>query len=712
MNALLDHRLLFVTGKGGVGKTSVAAALALLAARTGRRTLVCSMDAKNALAAALDTAELAFRPRELEPNLFGMNMNTEDALREYLRLFVHVPLVGRIGPLARTFDFVADAAPGVKEILGVGKLAYEVRERHYDLVVVDAEASGHIVAQVGAPRVIRELVQVGMVRDQTRWMLEILEDPACSGVVVVTTPEEMPVNETIELLARLAAETRVAPLAIVANRVLPARFDRRQSEVVEHLGDAEDVLVEACGAGRPPGGAGRAAHRGPPARREPPLGTPAGGDAARSRGALRPGAVHQGDGPARRRARRRGARRGTGRRLMAATKGARGVSLDALLASKEMILVCGSGGVGKTTIAAALGLDAVVNQGGKVLVLTVDPARRLADAMGIGALGNQATRVPTTAFAEAGVEPRGELWAAMLDTKAGWDELIRRHAPDPAVRDSVLSNPLYQNITSHFVHSHDYLAMEQLHEVHASGDYDLVVVDTPPSRNALDVLDAPSRMIEFFGSRLLKWLTMPYRSRLFNVASKPFNQIADRVLGSHFLQDIAQFFVLFQAMEHGFVAHAREVEALLGDPRTVFVVVSTLEAAPAHEAGQLARELVEREFQLGAIIANRVMPAKLTSKAAAASARKLAEAVERGPFVTAVSGALAAEGTDVDPRAVHDVLQEVAGRFHEIALVATRESERRAELAALAPHVLDVETLPSDVHDLGGLLSVVGFLRA
>ena len=258
--------------------------------------------------------------------------------------------------------------------------------------------------------------------------------------------------------------------------------------------------------------------------------------------------------------------------------------------------MCGSGGVGKTTIAAALGLDAVVNQGGKVLVLTVDPARRLADAMGIGALGNQATRVPATAFAEAGVEPRGELWAAMLDTKAGWDELIRRHAPDPAVRDSVLSNPLYQNITSHFVHSHDYLAMEQLHEVHASGDYDLVVVDTPPSRNALDVLDAPARMVEFFGSRLLKWLTMPYRSRLFNVASKPFNQIADRVLGSHFLQDIAEFFVLFQAMEQGFVAHAREVEALLGDPRTVFVVVSTLEAAPAHEAGQLARELVEPRF--------------------------------------------------------------------------------------------------------------------
>jgi anion-transporting ArsA/GET3 family ATPase len=246
---LLDRRLLFVTGKGGVGKTSVAAALADLGARAGKRTLVCEMDAKGALAATFDTTPLAFEPRRLDPNLFAMAMNTEDSLKEYLRLFVKVPLVGRIGPLARTFDFVADAAPGVKEILAVGKLAYEVRERHYDLVVVDAEASGHIVAQIGAPRVIRELVQVGMVREQTAWMTEILEDPAVTGLVVVTTPEEMPVTETLELLGRLDRDAGVAPSAVVANRVLPALFDRRQAAVVDHLGDVEPLLVAAAGPG-------------------------------------------------------------------------------------------------------------------------------------------------------------------------------------------------------------------------------------------------------------------------------------------------------------------------------------------------------------------------------------------------------------------------------------------------------------------------------
>jgi anion-transporting ArsA/GET3 family ATPase len=162
-------------------------------------------------------------------------------------------LLGRIGPLARTFDFVADAAPGVKEILGVGKLCHEVRERTYDLVVVDAEATGHIVAQLGAPKVISNLVQVGLVRDQTGWMLDILQDPGTTGVVVVTTPEEMPVTETLELVGALESETGVAASAVVANRVQHALFDDRQCAVFERLGmvghvaTVEAMLVEAAG---------------------------------------------------------------------------------------------------------------------------------------------------------------------------------------------------------------------------------------------------------------------------------------------------------------------------------------------------------------------------------------------------------------------------------------------------------------------------------
>jgi anion-transporting ArsA/GET3 family ATPase len=238
---LFDRELIFVTGKGGVGKTTIATGLANLAARSGKRTLICEMDAKGDVAAALQPlgspqAEFGFEPSPVAPDLWAMAMNTEDSLREYLRLFLKIPLIGRLGSLASTFDFVASAAPGVKEILAVGKLCHEVRQGHYDLVVVDAEASGHVVAQIGAPVVIRELVALGPIREQTAWMSEILTDPARTAVVAVTTPEEMAVNETVELRARLQDQAEVDLTMVVANRVLPALFDRRRLDLLERIG--------------------------------------------------------------------------------------------------------------------------------------------------------------------------------------------------------------------------------------------------------------------------------------------------------------------------------------------------------------------------------------------------------------------------------------------------------------------------------------------
>ena len=247
MTDLLDRKLLFVTGKGGVGKTTIAASLALLAAQHGKNTLVGEIDAKGNLADFYETGPTAFKEREVSPGLWAMSMDTEESLKEYLSLQLKIPLIARIGPLARTFDFVANAAPGVKEILTVGKFLWEVRERHYDLVVVDAVATGHIAGQLAAPQAIKELVQVGMVRDQTGWMLDILGDPAQTGVVIVSAPEEMPVNETIELAERLRTETVVDLAAVVANRVLPELFGRAEEEVFDALTGLSDELAQAVG---------------------------------------------------------------------------------------------------------------------------------------------------------------------------------------------------------------------------------------------------------------------------------------------------------------------------------------------------------------------------------------------------------------------------------------------------------------------------------
>ena len=375
--------------------------------------------------------------------------------------------------------------------------------------------------------------------------------------------------------------------------------------------------------------------------------------------------------------------------------------LEPLLASKELVVTCGSGGVGKTTTAAAAGAMAAAHLGGRVLVLTVDPARRLATALGLERFGNKEVQVPTELFHQAGVTPRGELWAAMLDTKQSWDDLVRRHAPDPDTRDAILRNPLYNNITGKFVQSHDYIAMERLHDLHASGQWDLVIVDTPPTRNAVDFLDAPERMADFFSSRLLRWLTVPARSRLINTASKPFYTVADRILGSQFLEDIAEFFILFQTMYDGFVERAEAVQRTLRDRCTTFLVVSTLEPAPSREAEYFLQALEERDLDLGGLVLNKVLPEYLLDAQLGGLAERLgeqsAEVAER---------LVAADGEVGQAPQVARVLGEVADSFANFRVVAQREAEQRARLSGRSEVVVSVPYLESDVADLAGLLDL------
>ncbi len=371
-------------------------------------------------------------------------------------------------------------------------------------------------------------------------------------------------------------------------------------------------------------------------------------------------------------------------------------SLEQLLAAKEIVITCGSGGVGKTTTAAAAAAMAATYLGGKVLVLTVDPAKRLASALGLEQFGNVETRVPHELFTAAGVEPRGELWAAMLDTKESWDALVRTHAPDIKTREAILANPLYQNIAGKFVQSHDYIAMERLYEIHSSGRYDLIIVDTPPTRNAIDFLEAPERMADFFSSRLLRWLILPYKSRLVNAASKPFYSVADRILGSQFLQDIAEFFILFQSMYDGFVERAKAVTHTLSDHRTTFVVVSTLETAPVREAEFFIDALEHKKFHLGAVVLNKVLPAYFLDTAATETARRLEQ--DSAKVAAQMPAALG------DPDRVERVLREIGASFLNYRVVATREAEQQKEMAHVPDIVCTVPFFDSDVYDLAGLL--------
>ena len=380
---------------------------------------------------------------------------------------------------------------------------------------------------------------------------------------------------------------------------------------------------------------------------------------------------------------------------MATQKRTTPVTLEHLLAAKEIVIHCGSGGVGKTTTAAAAAAEAAIHLGGKVLVLTVDPAKRLANALGLETFGNVETQVPLAAFRAAGAEPRGELWAAMLDTQQSWDDLIRRHAPDEATRDAILANRLYQSLVGRFVQSHDYIAMERLYEIHASGRYDLIVVDTPPTRNAIDFLEAPARMADFFSSRFLRILTVPARSRMINFASKPFYTLADRILGSQFLEDIAEFFLLFQSMYDGFVERAKAVTHVLSDKRTTFVVVTTLESAPVREAEFFIEELSRRDLHLGAVVLNKVLPDFLLDHKASIVASTMANEGER--LANAITGIS-------EQAQLSRVLREVGESYLNFQVVAQREAETRAELAAAPEVVASVPYFDTDIYDLSGLL--------
>ncbi len=382
------------------------------------------------------------------------------------------------------------------------------------------------------------------------------------------------------------------------------------------------------------------------------------------------------------------------------TGAADGTAADllALVTGKSVIVCCGSGGTGKTTVSAAIGL-AGAEQGRKTCVVTIDPARRLADALGLENLGNTPRQI-------AG-DWSGELSAVMLDAKSTFDELVARYSQSSEQADRILHNRLYRNLTSALSGTQEYMAMEKLYELHSEGGFDLVVVDTPPTRHALDFVDAPRRLYSFLENRVFRLLLMPTRAymKAMTFAANALLRTISRVAGSEIVEDAVAFFRAFEGMDAGFRERARLVEDLLANPGTTFVLVVAPREDSIDEARFFTRRLAESSIAVSALVVNRLF----SNFAADQPTTGRPSSVPRRDGKSRVQPpADARDSPPPDPRAY----EELRRNLEEFLIVANREERYVAELAgevAPAP-VVRVPFLSEDVHDIEGLRAVARHL--
>jgi anion-transporting ArsA/GET3 family ATPase len=359
--------------------------------------------------------------------------------------------------------------------------------------------------------------------------------------------------------------------------------------------------------------------------------------------------------------------------------------LDRVIDGKRIVVCCGSGGVGKTTTAAAIALRAA-ERGRRVVVVTIDPAKRLAQSLGLTELDN--TPRPVAGAASG----RGELHAMMLDMKRTFDDIVLTHA-DPVRARQILDNPFYVMLSANLAGTQEYMAMEKLGQLHATGDWDLIVVDTPPTRSALDFLDAPDRMTRFLDGRFLRLVLAPAKvggrvgMRLMNVGINTFTGVITKITGAELLRDLRDFFTAFETMFGGFRDRAQQTYRLLQDPATAFVVVASPEPPALREAAYFVERLSAERMPLAGVVVNRVhrLPGTaLSAERAAATAEVLAERRVKGPAAALL-------------------------RLHadRIALAA---QERRTITAFAAGRadvpVVEVPAMATDVHDVAGLRRV------
>jgi anion-transporting ArsA/GET3 family ATPase len=363
------------------------------------------------------------------------------------------------------------------------------------------------------------------------------------------------------------------------------------------------------------------------------------------------------------------------------------VSVAERLEGKRMCIVAGSGGVGKTTTAAALAMG-LAAEGRRVAVVTIDPARRLADSLGLEELGNEPRLVDPERFAGHGLQMRGELWAMMLDAKRTFDELIERLAPDERTRDDILGNRIYAELSGAVAGSQEFTAIAKLYELDRSGRFDVIVLDTPPSRNALDFLDAPDRLTHFFEGRAVKLFLAPtgLAAKVMGRGTGVVFSILKRVTGVDLLTDLGTFFRALSGVLDGFVERAAGVKALLADPATTFLIVTSPQREPVAEAIYFHGKLREAGMPFGGLIVNRVDPG-------------VGEAAPLDPEVVADELA-AGLGVPLARKVARTVADAQVLAARDAASIALLRRELGDPEPILVPH------LDGDVHDVDGLVAI------
>jgi anion-transporting ArsA/GET3 family ATPase len=360
-----------------------------------------------------------------------------------------------------------------------------------------------------------------------------------------------------------------------------------------------------------------------------------------------------------------------------------------LLAGKRVCVCCGAGGVGKTTTSAAIALG-LAAEGAKVAVVTIDPARRLANALGLDQLQNEPRRVEAARL--GGAELRGELWAMMLDPKRTFDELIDRVAPDADRARQIKANRVYRELSTAVSGSQEFTAVSKLYELEREGEFDVLVLDTPPSRSALDFLDAPGRLTSFLEGRTLKAFIRPtgLGMRIVGRGAAPLLAALRRVTGVDLLADLSTFFALLGDMTEDFSRRARQVEKMLKSPQTAFLLVTTSEHAPTDEAIWFRRTLERSGLPFAGVVVNRVHHDMLGDAEPDHLDAALRQAI--GP----------------------ELAQAVAENFGDYHLLARRDMHnmKRLETELDGRPVLLVPHLDDDVHDFGGLARVQRYLFA